>query len=462
MKLINNKPRHLIPASLSLMALAFSSGLSAAQPDEATITATQYAGGDKIAIRWTDGNPQTKELNSYCGFYPESYPLFGGVGDYHYYVHSNENAIFARPLNGEYQLVANLGETSDRLWFGSIPGLSASAPVEIQVRMKDRLTGEYCEPVTATASAIADTSSIDHQPTFDHLGDILITDFDFKSSSPEYPNNGRVLYGVHNWASNFNDNDGGNQSLVDNFVYSSPHGLGLSFASYEGKPSADLAGRSEHNFADALNVLQICNTSDLIYEWIGSCSDEVTFIASAGPNAPGAENLPSFIMANSLNVGDDYSMQEHPSWATNLNAGANATPSSSLQFHTVWVTNSALFEVAPWISYPSGSLRFKFKEGISGTSRVYISLSDWDSASPENGGLRLQSLHDLSPDHSRIQYVEISVGDSSSVRTVSSGSRGLDLVHAPITDGEHDSSGGGGTGGFALFALLGLALARRR
>lgn len=467
-----SNPSYLITTSLGLVALAFSSSLAAAVPQEATVTAARYAGGDKIAIRWVTGNPAEKELSTFCGFYPEKYPLFGEEGFYHYYVNGPENAIFARPLNGEYQQVIDLGESSDRHWFGSIPGLSESTPVEIQVRMKDMLTGAYCEP-DAAAAAIVNTVNIDTQPSFDYIGDVLLTDISIQQSSPPYIENYWVEYRYDNWASNFNDNDGGSQTLLRNSVYSSPYGLDLRFESNSEAPSTDLIGstwnvynREQTNtlFADALNVLQICNTDDLIDQWVGTCSDEVAFVSTAGPHAPGAENMPSFVMSNSLEIGDDYSMQEHLAWATNLDAGANATPSSSMQFHTVWVTNSALFEVAPWISYPSSSLRFKFKEGVSGASRVYVSLSDWDLESPENKAHYISRANqdDLAPDHSRIQYVEISVGDSASTRTVSSGSRGLDLVHAPITDGESNSSGGGGTGGFALFALLGLALARRR
>lgn len=467
-----SNPRYFISTSLGLVALVFSSSLSAAVPQEATVTATQYAGGDKVTIRWVTGNPTEKELDTFCGFYPESNPLFGEEGFYHYYVNGPENAIFARPLNGEYQQVIDLGESSDRHWFGSIPGLSESTPVEIQVRMKDMLTGAYCEP-DAAASAIVDTANIDPQPTFDHVGDVLLTDISIQQSSPPYIENYWVEYRYDNWASNFNDNDGGSQHLLRNGVYSSPYGVDLRFDSTDGTPSTNLVGSTrnvfnrEHTdslFADALNVLQICNTDNLNNEWVGSCSDEVAFVSTAGPHAPGAENMPRFIMSNSLDVGTDYSMQEHLAWATNLDAGANATPSSSLQFHTLWVTNSALFEVAPWISYPSGSLRFKFKEGVSGSSRVYVSLADWDLESPENKAhyITRANQYDLAPDHSRIQYVEINVGDSASTRTTSGGSRGLDLVHAPITDSESNSSGGGGAGGFALFALLGLAFLRRR
>lgn len=452
---------------ISFFAFAMAQSTSANVPSESIVTATQYAGGDKVAIRWKSGHPDQTGLNSYCGYYPRE------TDGYPYYESSSEYAIFARSGNEAFQKVIDLGDSSDRLWYGSIPGLSETASVELQVRLKDMLTGTYCEPTAENASSTPDLSDVDHPPSFDHVGDVFITDLVVKKTDPQYSEGWWLEYRADHWASNFQDNDGGDQVILRNHVYNTPYGLALKFDSNSHPPSADLKGRSRTArdqvginvlYGDALNVLQVCNTDEHHEEWVGSCSDEVAFISTVGSNAPGAENFPSFIMDNRVDTGHDYAMQEFPNWATNLDAGANATPSSSLQFHTLWVTNSALYEVAPWISYPSGSLRFKFKDGVSGTSRVYIALADWDLDSPENKANYIYRANqaDLSPDHSKIQFLDISVGAENTPRTSSAGARGVDLAHAPVNDAVAQSTGGGGALGFTLLGLIGATGRRRR
>ena len=96
-----------------VIALAISSSLVAAETTEPSITATQYAGGDKVAIRWRAGLEGTDRD---CGHYAYESPY----GDGTEYRNSGEHAIFARAPGGEYALAVNLRGTSDLMWFGGI------------------------------------------------------------------------------------------------------------------------------------------------------------------------------------------------------------------------------------------------------------------------------------------------------------------------------------------------------
>lgn len=156
-----------VPIAFTIAALTFVPNPSAAEPTEPKTIAAQYAGGDKAALRWDHEASRSDE--SVCGYY---------LNDRGNYASSSEHAIFARPaLGGDFLEVVSLGDTEHELWFGSIPGLSESTPLELQVRLKDPVTDTYCQ-LSPDTSVIVDTIDVEHQPTIDHMGDVEVAEFE--------------------------------------------------------------------------------------------------------------------------------------------------------------------------------------------------------------------------------------------------------------------------------------------
>ncbi len=437
-------------------------------PSAPAVQLTQYAGDNLVAVRWRDVDYGVAPA---CGV--ASYGLFG------------------RAPGGDFELKADLRDTTDRMWFGSVDGLSASTPLELQVRRKvsaDSASG-YCHTPTENA-ALVDTTNIDNPPSMQSQGDVRLT---FDQVHDAIVDTLRFYIDVEliigDWASRISDGDDAIQPLLNNLVYSINSGFEIDFQDNFGAPSPALRvgyfaytlDRSQY-IPDGFSVLQFCNVSNgpISENWVGACSTEKPVVVSMDPSTPGAENVPSFNMSNSLAIGADYNLQGYEGWASNINAGANAV-NPELQFHTLWVTNPHLYDVVPYLSNPSGSLRFKFKPGVSGISRVYFSLGDWSKDSPENK-LRFEVLglgefngssefrgyggnFDLPPDHSAIQYVDIQAGDINATGETSPGVAGADVIasgnSATTGTASQNTAGGGALGG--LFLLTGLAgLIRRR
>jgi len=407
---------------------------------DAKIVATQYGGDQAVTVRWETYDWENSEY-TYAEIFEEN-------GQYY----RKKHGLFARELGGEYFLVANLKDTSDRTWAGFIPGLTESNPMQLQVREQDIETGEYSSGNHAPGS-IVDVANIELRPSFEHNGDQL----DLELGPIDSLGSSRIGFDVSDWAFNFSE---GYREITHNHVYS-VYQIGGIRAYLSDEERGTLFTRSNSSgpaFTDGFSVFQTCNIekqTDL--GWIGACSDEYPVVMRAA-RSPEHANYPSVTMGSRIDVGSDYEFQEIENWATNMTAGDNATPTSDLRFNTIWVTNSGLFEKGPWISYPSGTLRFQFKEGVSGTSKMYVALSDWDLNSPDNPSYIYQ---DLAPDHSMIHTVEFTVGTNPETRVVSNGARGSDLNGVPDVSNTL-SEGGGGTTGWALFALSLLGLRRRK
>ena len=415
---------------------------------DAKVVDAQYAGGQNVLVRWESFN---WDDNTYYDRRGTSLGEVNGLSTYRRY------SLFARELGGEYFLVKDLGSTRDRTWSGQISALNEYTPLQFQVREQHADSGEYSQGLQAPGKVI-DLTDVDLPPSIDHQGDQLNLEF--------YPESGVVnLFEVDNWASNYHDGEGGTQEMFIDKVYALQKGI-------EGYLSSYIPGQlwgayaMQDTPADGFVVFQACDVSRYVpMGWMGACGEEIPVVLRSKPQ-PEHANFPSFTMSNSISVGDDYSLQEIPNWATNVTAGDNAT-NPSLLFHTLWVTNSALFEIGPWISLPSRTLRFKFKEGASGTSKMYVALADWSEHSPENTqvGVSTRDINtlDISPDHSSIQTIEFNVGSNTQNKSISNGSRGAEMQGIPASDEELTASeGGGGAAGLALLSLGLLSFSRRK
>ena len=444
-------------SKLSALTLALGATIytpaASAEGDElidAKVVDVQYAGGTNVTVRWETYDWDEDSYEPQRAIYLDS--ILQNDRIYRRY------SLFARQPGGDYFLVKDLGETTDRTWSGQIPGLDENNPLQVQVREQHLDNSNYSEGLQAPGKVI-DTSDVDHPPSFEHNGDLSNIDF-----APNPFGGGSWLYSVDDWAFNYSDGDDGTQKSLYDRVYQSP-GIFASLDDY--KPGLiSLATFNNPYPADGFVVFKTCDLNRYTVQgWIGACSAEYPVVLRSKRH-PEHANYPSFTMGNSISVGDDYSLQEIPNWATNVTAGDNAT-NPSLLFHTLWVTNSALFEIGPWISLPSRTLRFKFKEGASGTSKMYVALADWSEHSPENTqvGVSTRDINtlDIAPDHSSIQTIEFNVGSNTQNKSISNGSRGAEMQGIPASDEELTASeGGGGAAGLALLSLGLLSFSRRK
>lgn len=443
--------------TFSTLALALGACLYSSSPlsesnelIDAKVIGSQYAGNQNVLVRWATYNWDDNTYYDRRG--PWVISSDGERTLRHY-------SLFARELDGDYFLVKDLGQTTDRTWSGNIPELNEYNTLQLQVREKDADTGEYSSGLQAPGQVI-DLSDIDLPPSIDHQGDLLNIEFD-RDESSFY-----TVTEIEEWASNYSDGGDETQEIFIDKVY----GLNSSISahlSFYNLGNLNLSYRQESTPADGFAVFQPCDVSRYIWGlgWLGACGDEIPVILKSETLAEHS-NLPSFTMSSTVSVGEDYTLQEIPNWASNLYAGDNATKDSILQFHTIWVTNSELFEIGPWISLPSRTLHFKFKEGASGTSKMYVALADWAPNSPENiiYGDTIQNIYsqDIAADHSSIQTIEFSVGSNIQTQSTSNGAKGADMQGIPSTDTELSTTGGGGAAGLALLSLGLLTFSRRK
>ena len=430
-----------------ILGAAYSATASAEdyQPIDAKVVDIQYAGGQSFFVRWETYNWVDDNYND-----PRSSVVSPSKGPFKEKYIYRRHSLFAREIGGEYFLVKDLGSTTDRTWSGQIPQLNEYNPLQFQVREQHVDTGAYSSGEQAPGKII-DLSNIDLPPSFEHKGDQLDLSFE--------PQSGVVnLFEVDDWASNYSDGGDNSQEVFVEKLYMLQKGIeGYLFDTNPNQLFGAYATRDTP--ADGFVVFQACDVSRYTTRgWMGACGEEVPVILRSEPT-PEHANFPSFDMGHEIAVGEDYDLQEFPNWVSNIVAGENAI-NPFLLFHTIWVTNSSLFEMGPYISLPSGTLRFKFKEGASGTAKMYVALADWSQYSPDNisSGVSTRDIYtlDISPDHSSIQTIELSVGSNTQQKSTSNGARGSDMQGIPAVD-EVSLNGGGGGGSMGL-AMLSLAL----
>lgn len=88
----------------------------------------------------------------------------------------------------------------------------------------------------------------------------------------------------------------------------------------------------------------------------------------------GLNHAPSFDGGININTVADGRNFEQKAWASN--AQDNDGNSQKLEFQTIHVEHPEYFEVQPWVSYPSQTLRFRAKKGMVGISTVSVLLED--------------------------------------------------------------------------------------
>jgi len=220
---------------------------------DAKVIGSQYAGNQNVLVRWATYNWDDNTYYDRRG--PWVISSDGERTLRHY-------SLFARELDGDYFLVKDLGQTTDRTWSGNIPELNEYNTLQLQVREKDADTGEYSSGLQAPGQVI-DLSDIDLPPSIDHQGDLLNIEFD-RDESSFY-----TVTEIEEWASNYSDGGDETQEIFIDKVY----GLNSSISahlSFYNLGNLNLSYRQESTPADGFAVFQPCDVSRYIWGLSGS------------------------------------------------------------------------------------------------------------------------------------------------------------------------------------------------
>lgn len=395
------------------------------QAHDANITRIAYLGGDQASIEWEvfdwlHNTAVTENLEE--GFESHSY------------------AIYTRISNGEWRQVTTIDDSNVKTWQGSVLGLSPNQSVEIQVR---RTTGTYQTNIDTSSRELAESSGTQAPQTFIDVTAAPNNPPSFSSQDDVLNNAAGRLIEIPAWASNLNDGDGNSQSLNFELKYLSnaalfngaPH-ISVPSGTLRFSTSADVAGES-------LVVFELCDTPTDINQ-AQACSAQKVFKIGVD-NA--AVAVPDFQVTASAST-TSSELQEHTAWATGMHDGTGNT-TNSLLFETLWIEYSELFETNPWISTPSGSLRFQFRDGVSGQATVYVHFRDYTT-----GMMSAVKTFTLE------KYLEEAAPDAAASTANSSNNSGVAGQSSDRFNAQ-GSEGGGGSFGFLLLSLGLLRLSRR-
>lgn len=388
------------------------------QAHDAKIVGLSYLGGDKLSVSWLvhDWNKDVAV--------PRDLHARNKI--------DNGYSIYARVPGAAWQHLTSLEGSLVTEWQGSVAGLSASQNVEVQVRRDIGWTDPSTWSTTrelaqssgeqAGATLLDVSQAANNPPSFTAQGDVLNLS---PASAIEIPG----------WASNLSDNDGNTQGLRFELKYLSNASL------FDGVPHISVpSGTLRFNTADqaageSLVVFELCDTAR--NQSAAACSEQVLFKVGVD-NA--AMELPSFQL--SVNKSTDSSeLQEHVGWASGMQVPSGG---NNWAFHTLWVSQSDLFEQDPWISSPSGSLRYQFKAGVRGSSTVYVAIEDKNT-----GRMSAIQAFELNKTISAGAQADAAANNSANNNAANNG--------ADADNNGKDSTGKGG-GGSLGFALLGLGL----
>lgn len=153
-------------------------------------------------------------------------------------------------------------------------------------------------------------------------------------------------------------------------------------------------------------------------------SVEHSFVITLQTPVVTVENKPpSFAVGEQLVYTDSSELVVLPGWAKNVSDGEDDAENQALYFVVESNSNKGLFEVQPWVSYPSLSLRFTPKEGASGTAEISLSVREkltGLSSEPQtfkiqiNNALNHAPIADAGPDQIVVQGRTIVLNASSS------------------------------------------------
>ncbi len=358
--------------------------------------------------------------------------------------------LFVQTLAGNFQELAVVDDIETLRWEGEIDTHNLALPLNVQVRRTKlfdwgaRLGVQYLEssgPLPRFVEPVDPVEPVNENiaPSFYDIGDVLHTEV------------GQAL-AIPGWASNLDDGNGGSQALrfelkamsnpyqndldpATRTPISYPH-ISVPSGTLNFTPTAGAEGES-------LVVFQLCDDGSGVAGG-GLCSDDSVFKIKVSGGETLRTDIPTFSMDTALDLdvdsGSGYAFKEHLNWARDILVDSQ-DPTAVGAFHTVWVTNSELFEIDPWISYPSGTLRYKFKNGVEGQSEVYFSLSN-------TAGKKVYSDH---------QKVVLSIGDNLEASDAASEEDSDDVISAKTGNAidavELEREGGGGGLGWALLGL---------
>lgn len=325
------------------------------QAHDAKITAIAYLGGEQASIKW--------EVYDWLRQIVLTESL--DIGSYvnHGYV------IYARIPGEAWTKVTTISDSDIKTWQGNVPGLSDSQSVEIQVR---RTIGVSQTALPTSTRELAESSGTQAPVT---MIDVLQTPNNppsFSSQGDALNNAAGRIIEIPAWASNLNDGDGNSQALNFELKYLSNASL-FNGTPHISVPSGTLRFNTTAVAGESLVVFELCDTPTDVNQ-AQACSAQKVFKIGVD-NA--AVAVPDFHVTASAST-TSSERQEHTAWATGMHDGTGST-TNSLLFETLWIENSELFETNPWISTPSGSLRFQFKDGVSGQSTIYVHFRDYST-----------------------------------------------------------------------------------
>lgn len=323
------------------------------QAHDAKITAIAYLGGEQASIVW--------QVYDWLRHRVLTESLDNGSYVNHGYV------IYARIPDEEWTKVTTINDSDIKTWQGNVPGLSDTQSVEIQVR---RTIGVSHTALPTSTRELAESSGTQAPVT---MIDVMQT----PNNPPSFSAQGDALNNVPAsfveipaWASNLNDGDGSTQSLTFELKYLSNASL-FNGVPHISVPSGTLRFNTVSETAgESLVVFELCDRPSNVNQ-AQACSPQKIF--KIGVDNP-AISVPDFQLKASTSTSSSE-MQEHIAWATGMHDGTGDT-SHSFQFETLWIENSELFDVKPWISTPSGALRFKFKDSAIGQATMYVHTRD--------------------------------------------------------------------------------------
>ena len=397
------------------------------QAHDAKVTAISYLGGEQASIEWQvyDWHRNivlTRSLNN------DNYVSHGYV-------------IYARIPGREWTKVTTINDSDIKTWQGSVPGLSDTQSIEIQVR---RTIGVTATALPTSTRELAESSGTQAPVT---MIDVMQT----PNNPPSFISQGDALNNapasfveIPAWASNLNDGDGSTQSLTFELKYLS-HASLFNGVPHISVPSGTLRFSTASEAAgESLVVFELCDKPSNVNQ-ARACSAQKVFKIGVDNTAVA---VPDFQVTASVST-TSSERQEHTAWATGMHDGSGNT-TSSLLFETLWIENSELFEINPWISTPSGSLRFQFKDGVSGQSTIYVHFRDYTTGmtSAVKSFTLVKNPEEVAP--------------NTAASTANSSNNGGVAGQSSDRFSSQGTEGGGGSFGFLLLSLGLLRLRRSR
>lgn len=210
-----------------------------------------------------------------------------------------------------------------------------------------------------------DPSTVVVAPLIPNKKPTFIANGDHSSKATDGP---QALRG---WAHDLNDGDkNASQSMNFSVLSNSAPGL-FDVQPTVSVPSGTLRYNAKNTVSGKSEITIILQDDGGTEEGGEDTSGSFTF--SIDITAPDLNHSPTFLPGGNVSV-DSSSGSYEKDWATKMDDG---DPSSqAMKFEVLSNENPSLFTKQPWVSYPSGKLRFTPKDGVNGTATISIRLRD--------------------------------------------------------------------------------------